>query len=157
MSTSLPVLQFSSWIFTCKLILVNTYDLKIYLSMWRWIVSMNLSSNSNWIYQREFLLCQLLSDCLKKRMVNFKILCLLIISTFSWGQKRCAYFGKCAHFGKCAYFGKMWLFWEVKDFFDFRNVSSISNGFFDQKTSKTVLHKLLCNLRNFSKIIKNES
>ena len=48
-----------------------------------------------------------------------------MISTFSWGQKRCAYFRKCAHFGKMclfwqnvlilgkhAYFGKICLFWK---------------------------------------------
>ena len=38
-----------------------------------------------------------------RRMIE--LLCPLIISTFSWGQKRCAYFLK------CDYFGKMCLFW----------------------------------------------
>ena len=42
--------------------------------------------------------------------LRFFILCPLIISTFSGGQERCAYFGK------CPYFGKMCLFWEVEDF-----------------------------------------
>ena len=29
-----------------------------------------------------------------------------MISTFSRGQKRCAYFENCAYFGNCSYFGK---------------------------------------------------
>ena len=38
------------------------------------------------------------------------LLCQLIISTFSWGLKRCAYCEKCDFFrNKC-------LFWEVEDF-----------------------------------------
>ena len=42
--------------------------------------------------------------------IKSNILCPLIISTFSWGQKSCAYYGK------SAYLGKMCLFWEVEDF-----------------------------------------
>ena len=53
--------------------------------------------------------------------VKNELKCPLIISTFSWGLKRWAYFGR------CAYKGKMFLFWEVgSPIFDFGDIGSLS-------------------------------
>ena len=65
-----------------------------------------------WIRNKNWTLCivQCASKCEHNYGSKIKILCPLIISTFSWGQKRCAYYEK------SAYFGKKCLFWEVEDF-----------------------------------------
>ena len=45
----------------------------------------------------------------KAGLRKLRILFPLIINTFSWARKRCAYYGKSAYLGKSAYFGK-WRF-----------------------------------------------
>ena len=52
----------------------------------------------------------------KRPSGQYWILCPLIISTFSWGQKDALIFGNVLIVRICAHFGKMCLFWEVEDF-----------------------------------------